>query len=334
MSSQLTCCFYKDVHKSTSDVFSQGYVGKGSLKFSTETKAGDFAVKTATGRAFVKDRKTGNLKEQVSGVVEPTFEWKEHNLKVDGKFSTLAEFTGTISCKPGFLPDSKASLGLNFATTDKKETRVAILPGFDYQHQKFALQFASQLSQSSRPHLATVNVNIQPVDQVYVGGTATAKISEGSPKLKSAEAKIAGSFSDVAVSVGGSYEKCTKGAKKGYHTPRVNYGLLYHHCDSFSLASQGNWDTSGSGGAGPTVSLGAVYKADPNLSFSAKTELGFKSKDEDGKKKDTGVRLGVGATTKLNSNVSATAGVDINVRSLFADAEADHTCGIEFKFKQ
>jgi len=180
-----------------------------------------------------------------------------------------------------------------------------------------------------------VTLNVQPVASVYVGGTATAKVADGAPKLKSAEARLAGSFSDVAVSVGGSYEKCTKGAKEGQLTPRVNYGLLYNLSDSLSVASQGNWDTSGSGGSGPNVSFGALYKVDGNLSFSEKLELGFKSKDEQEKTKDTTVRWVTGSTTKINPNLSATVGVDVNVRSLLGgEGAADHTCGLEFKFKQ
>lgn len=113
---------YKDVHKSTSDVFSQGFVGKSTLKFSTDTRAGDFAVKSATTRSVGKD-KTGQPKEVVSGTFEPSFEWKEYNLKVDAKLSTASDFTGTVSHRPSFFSDSKVSLGFNVAANAEKKAK-------------------------------------------------------------------------------------------------------------------------------------------------------------------------------------------------------------------
>jgi len=213
--------------------------------------------------------------------------------------------------------------------------RTAILPAFEYQHDKFAFQGSGIFSLSDKPHFVTASLNIQPVDHFYLGGSSTLKQNKGKIKVKSAELRLAHTTSDFGIHVAGSLEKCTKGEKEGDLTPRISYGVRYKYSDKTTVGSQGNVDTSFSGGSGPTLSVGSVHKVDEYLSVSAKTEFAFKSKDEKGNQKETGVRLTVGTTSQLNAKTSATVGVDFNVRQLFGSSgEADHSVGVEFKFKE
>lgn len=211
----------------------------------------------------------------------------------------------------------------------------SLLPAVEYQHEKFAVQLSGVVSLSDKAHFATGSINIQPVDRVYVGGSGTLKVTKDKTKLKSAELKVAHTTSDLGFHLAGSLDKCTKGDKAGALTPRVSYGVRYRYSDKITLGSQGNVDTSFSGGSGPTVSVGKVYKVDDNLSVSEKLEFQFKTKDEKGNTKETGVRFTIGTTTQLNSTTSATVGVDFNVRQLFGSSgEPDHSLGVEFKFKE
>jgi len=343
-------CFYRDVNKAAGDLLTQGYVGNSSLKFSTETKAGDFVLKSTASRSFVKNPHNKNeLEETVVASVDPTLECKEHNLKFEGKLSTAADFTGTVSWKPSFLKDSRLSLAgasKEARWTKPVSIRTTVIPALEWQHEKFSTQASATLSLDGRPHIANVNLNVQPVDRLFVGGAGQFKFYDSKPVKASGEGKIAYVASDFSGHISVNWDKNrvadpanTPADKKlfGTNTIKLGYGFWRRFNSQLIVASTGTYDLSAPAGTGPKLLFGAQYKVDPNLTLNAKTEIGIKFPETEGKPaKETAVRFTIGETTNLSSNLSATVGVDFNVRKLLGSKEAkdDHSCGVEFKFKQ
>jgi hypothetical protein len=336
-------CFYRDLNKAPADTLNQGYVGNKSLKFSSETKSGDFGFKTTASRSFQKNTvaKPPSMQEVVVAVVEPSYEWKEHNLKFDAKLSTATDFTGTLSVKPGFLKDSKFALSANQKTPDWKpdaDLRTTLSPSFDYQHEKFAAQVGATVSLNDRPHFANVALNVQPVEKVYLGGAAKFKFCEKETKI-TGEGKLAYVASDLSASLAVILDKNrvpdkegTKDDEKlcGKNTLRVGFGFWHKYNSQLTLAGTANMDLSRPGGKGPEIVVGGAWKVDSNLTITDKVKVTLSSV------KEPEIRYIWGTTTNLTPNASATIGMDFNVQKLRGSEKAadDHSCGVEFKFKQ
>jgi len=212
------------------------------------------------------------------------------------------------------------------------------MPAFDFQHEKFSTQLGAVVSLNDRPNLATVSLNVHPVDRVYFGGAGKFKFSDKDTKI-TGEGRVAYVAPEFSAHVAVVYDKNrvpdakdTRDENKvfGKNTLRLGYGFWHQYNRQLAVASTGTVDLSHPGGKGPEVNVGAAYEVDSNLSLNGKTKIAFTSG------KETEIRLTLGSTTNLTPNVSATIGMDLNVQKLRGSTEAkdDHSCGVEFKFKQ
>jgi len=316
-----TTADYDDITRPTSDFFSKPFPSTKLVKVGTETKADSLTLKTASQRAFIKNRTTGLTEEIYDTTVEPKYELKDLGVVVEGKFQIQNVLSATVS-HSNLVQGLKLSFGGTQDTDDLKVLQKTVNVGGEFSHEKFF--FKGNLGyplEEKRPISLSGNLVVQPVDKVFLGAKFDFKRTSGDePTLqKEVEFKLAGSSGATKGHVTGSLDK-----KVGlFVNHQVNSDLVVGFSGKFELPQKDEDPTK------VVIDVAAQQKVCKHTSVQGKLNVTPPAA------KALGVRLGLAFSHNLpNTGVTATLGADCNVSSFLGiDGHLPHSLGFELKLK-
>jgi len=309
--------FYDDIGKTASDLLGKGYANNGTFKISTETKEEGFSFKTASTRS-VKTDNDGKKHEVINAVIEPKFEWKEHNITFEGKFATANELSVTGSAKDFGVDNSK--LSISAAQRIKADVvEQTITAGVEIQNEMASFKICGGYPLEPRAITTSGSLSVQPIENVLVGVKVDAEFGNGTKTTTKGEIKLAASNEHFA------------GHFVGTHDKKIAFTLYHKLASYWQWGMKIDYDTQ-SDSKGPSLEVGSLYKVDDHCTLQAKTNFDYRYVTK--LKSEHGLRLAIGATQNLNKNVSAVIGADLNVRQLLgAGGSCNHSFGFEVKLK-
>jgi len=328
--------YFDDIAKDQTDLLEKGFPVEGTFKVTAETKASNglsFKNEITRKIASKKDEKTGlsSRSEEIAAVVEPKFDWKEQNVEFTGKFSTnnngpyeagfSAKDLGTNGTKVGLTGVSDRDGWSVKGSASLKNDNVAVKVGAQYPFEDY------------KPIKADGSLVVHH-QNILVGGDVKYELGHQGLDKKNADRKV---FVAAKLGYQGVLAYVTKEHQiHGYYQqniPKGNVqpailGLRWIHNISSALKFTLNANVCKNNTQGAQGIVGAQYLYDEYTTLRSK----FTVKNGDDKD-PTEFRVGLAAAQKINSNLSAVVGSDLNLRKVLGGNEgADHSFGFELKF--
>jgi len=304
---------YKDLNKS-GDLITKSFLTNNSVSITAETKSGDVTVKSSV---------SGDDKKPFASVLEPKYEWKEHDVVFEGKFSTANAFNAKATFK------NVGTDGLNLSVSGdrtikeekkeaKKEAEGALIVS---NAATGGLQFSHEL--------VNLGVDIKlpianPKEKISVAGTLHAKPHpNGSVGLK-VDYVHGGDLTGEGKLVGGT-DQIEGGVSLTYPEKVVGGGFWHSYNSNFQWAASASHPLSTKK---PTeVNVAGNYKFDDFTTLKAKLTAGF----DHGAKPENTFRGAVSIQQKVNLNTTVTVGADVNFNHAFGLGKAGDASSYGFQ---
>jgi len=331
---------YEDIGKDGAELISKGFPNSGSFKLTSETKTPNGVTVTSTGsRSF--ETKDGKTEEKISGIVEPKYEWTEHNTEITGKLSTVGEFELGASLKDLVSKGSKISFtGLQ---SDRDGAAVKVAGAFKNEHvsaklgAKYPFKVKSHVNFNGELTFRYPDYLYWGVDLRYnsaIRGPIELSESEQPVDQHFWNAKV-GLISDahhINIAFEETENKDKKTLKASPVLKTLNLGFFQTINESIKLAF--GFTAEMKNVKGIEFATAGEYKVDKNTALKGKfTVIG--AKDE----ADREFRLGLAVKQLVAEHATVTVGADVNARGLLGGPQAElgsskpHSFGFEVKFQ-
>jgi len=301
--------FFDDIGKDSNDLLNKGFPSLGTYRVIAETKTDNGVSLTATGRRFVKDKVTS-----VDATFEPKVNWKARNVELSGSLNTSAEYTGTVTLKDLGAKGTELAL-----SASSKGGEITTKDTVSYKDDNVATKTTATYSFKDKPIVVDASAVGAYEKRFFGGGNVNYTFAGSSKALLLWGVKAGVDQNDTQAHLfANSTEK---------NNLFVGAGLLHKISSALKLAA--NLTADAKNIVGPSATLGVENKFDDLTTLKTKVNV---QTHTDGSK-PTEARLGLGLKQSLNSNFSATVGLDVNVRQLLGtNAGADHSFGLDLKF--
>jgi len=307
---------FSDIRKEPTDLLNNDFPADGTVKVNVQAKTDDgLTMKATLNRGFKRDKTTG-IKEIVSAVFEPKFEWKKNNLEFNGKFSTQNEFSGGLSVKDIASVGTKVDLTLSQNERDGTNAQVSA----SYKTELFAskLGLTYPFPTGGKKDNKPLKINGELVFQIYkfLVGTNIAFDIEEKVSWKG-EGQVNYSNSSYQVTARGSREQKSDQFLWGF-------SFFKNISPSTKLAIDLETDPAV---LRPTASVAGECQLDDATTVKGKWSVKLAETS-----KQAELRAGLGLKQKVNPHFTAILGADLNFRNLLGDVIGDpHSFGVEIK---
>jgi len=281
-----------------------------------------------------KDEKTNSTSrnEEIEAVIEPKFDWKEQNIEFTGKFSTgqTGPYEASFSAKDLITGGTKVGVtGIN----DKDGASAKLTAS--YKNDNMAVKFSSQYPFEDFKPVKAGGSLVLHHQNVFLGGDAKYEFGHQGLDKKNLDRKV---FVAPKLGYQGILAYATKenqvhayyqhNITKGNTQPAIlGFGWFHNISSALKYALNASVCRNNTRGAQGTVGAQYVYDEHTTLRSKFTVQNGADEKDP------TEFRVGLGASQKINSNLSAVVGADVNVRKILGGNEGcDHSFGFELKF--
>jgi len=302
---------YKDLNKS-GDLLTRNFLGLNSISITSETKSGDVTIKGSV---------SGDDKKPFASVLEPKYEWKEHDIVFEGKFSTANAF----NAKGTFRNAGTEGLNLSVAgdrvvkKDDKKDKKEVVAPAMS-NSATGGLQFTHELVNLS------VDVKIPiaaPQEKISVASTLHARPHPNASVGLKVDYVHGGDLTGEGKLVGGTSQ--IEGGLSVTYPEKVVGGSVWH-----SYSSLFQWAASVSHPLGPekkatVANVAGNYKFDDFTTLKGKLTGNFDAKAENS------FRGAASLQQKINLNTTITVGADININHAFGLGKAGDASSYGFQ---
>jgi len=271
--------------------------------------------------------------EEIEAVIEPKFDWAEHQTELTGKFSTgqHGPYEAGFSVKD--LMSSGSKVGLT-AVNDKDGISAKVNASF--KNDNVAIKASSQYPFEDHKPIKTAGSFVLHHQNFFVGGDAKYEFGHQGLDKKNTDRKV---FINPKLGYQGVLAYATKEqqvhAYYQHNIPKGNVqptivGLGWFHNITSAIKFALNASVCRNNSRGPQGTVGAQYVYDENTTLRSKFTVQTGAEDKD----PVEFRVGLGATQKINSNLSVVIGTDINMRKFLGGNEGvDHSFGLELKFQ-
>jgi len=324
---------FEDIGKESVEFIAKGYPNSGTFKISTETKTPNgVALKATATRSF--DSKG----EKIGAEVEPKFDWKQHDVELNGKLATGGEFEGGIT-----FNEIVKGAKISFTGFQSDSNGNAVKASATYKHEMATLKAGVKFPFKDNTHVNWNGELTVRHENVYAG--ADIRFDQAVPAPSAAEGEQ-------------PKDRLLCNFKAGYVTPdfqvlayaedQVNKdkGTLAQfpilHILSFNfLCAFSNAIKFGFGASvernnirGVELNAGGEYKVDKDTVVKGKFSVVQAQKADDRE-----FRLGLAAKQNITDRVNVTVGADVNARAMLGTPGTTlgntkpHSYGFEIKFQ-
>jgi len=305
---------FSDIRKDPSDLLINDFPADGTVKVNVQSKTADgLTMKATLNRGFKRD-KTG-IKEIVSAVFEPKFEWKKHNLEFSGKFSTQNDFSGGLSLKDLGSTGTKVDVTLSQTERDGPNAQVSASYKTDVVATKFGLTYPFP---SGKKDNKPTKINGELVFQIYkflVGTNITLDIEE----------KVSWKGEGQVNYTNSSYQVTARGSRE-QKSDQLLWGFSFFKNISPSTKLAIDLETDPAV-LKPVASVAGECQLDDATTVKGKWSVKLTETS-----KQAELRAGLGLKQKVSPYFTAVLGADLNFRNLLGDIIGDpHSFGVEIK---
>lgn len=136
----------------------------------------------------------------------------------------------------------------------------SLSPFFTFQNPNAAFKTVVSVS-DVLPSTVSADLNIQPFNNIYLGGSISGKVKQTGSVLQRSELKGTIAFPTSKFSLFSRYDKCfVPGEFRGKLTKKIGYDWWYSPAPHVAVGSKALCDLSFPGNTGPSVTLGGNYK--------------------------------------------------------------------------
>jgi hypothetical protein len=301
----------EDIGKEAKDLLTESYPIDGTVKITSQTKAGCFTPKISLNRQVKRDK--GSVKEIVSAGIEPKYEIKQHKLELSGKLSSLNDLTASASVRDLVAKGSKVEV--SYSRSDKDG--INGIGGVSFKNEVVALK--GKLTYPFTPNKPT-----KIASEVVLHHSAS-NVNVGCGVDVSLEESAHISFEGVLAHF--SKDTHYKGlVRYGLYESSLNWGFSIWR----KLTDNCFWGIdfiTDNNSTKNTLTTGSECKIDDSTIIKGKCKV-TKSKDK------MDYRVGLSLKQKLSPTITAILGTDLNPRSFLGNSEGDpHSFGLEIKFQ-
>eukprot|EP01127_Copromyxa_protea_P022717 TRINITY_DN82_c0_g1_i1.p2 TRINITY_DN82_c0_g1~~TRINITY_DN82_c0_g1_i1.p2 ORF type:complete len:312 (+),score=87.47 TRINITY_DN82_c0_g1_i1:26-937(+) len=269
------------------DLVARNFYSNGSFAINTETKSGDVSFKSVV---------SGDSVKPVSAALESKYDWKEHNLVLEGKVTS----TNSLTAKATY---SKIVPGLSAFLAGEKSVAVkgqdvvvsrSATAGLTYVHEKVHFTTEAKVPVGGNVAL-TGAVHVRAVDNVSVGLKTDYTVG-GAAKF---EGKL----------VGGNNK--TEGAVTFNSEKTVGFSLWHSVNAKYQAAATVSVPSAVEGAkVAPTVvNVAGNYKFDDATTLKFKLNAAIDRTEA----ADHVYRSAISLQQKVNDNVTVSVGTDVNL---------------------
>jgi len=313
---------FSDIGKDSKDLLTTDFPADGTLKVITQSKTPTGVTFKATLNRFFKKDKSG-LREIVSAVIEPKYEWKDPNLEFTAKLATTNEFSAGFSAKDLVLQGSKVEVNGSHSDRDGD---AAQLVG-SYKSPGIAAKVSVGYpfgsvgpKKEKKPLKINGEVVIQYPTNVFLASSVAVDLDTENTSLKG-DGVVGYSQDQWQVTARGSHDR---------KTDATFWGLSFFHKVSDGAKWSLDFDADQAWVRGPIASVGGEYKLDDATTVKGKWAIKLTEQS-----KQSEMRLGLAARQKVSPYFTLTLGTDLNVRSLLGDSIGEpHSFGAEIKLQE
>jgi len=314
--------FYEDIGKESNDLIYKGFPADSVARLIVDTKTPNGISVNATTRRALK-----NNNEVVDVAIETKYDWKDRNVEASTKFTTTDTYEGSVSLKePGSVIGSKLTV-----TGVSNGGNVSLKGGLSYRNENLAVKGNVQYPLSEgAPIVVSGSTVVQYPKSFFWGADVNYSLPHGSSE-RSDKGKgptmnwnAAAGWADESGTQLHAYMKNAAAAKDAKVSCELGIGWIQRISDSVKFAFDFNMDANQI--RDPAATIAGEYKYDSLTTLKSKLLVR--------KVKSTDFRLGLAASHKLSSNLSATIGSDLNMSQLLGSNTGNpHTFGFELKFQ-
>jgi len=282
-----------------------------------------------------KDEKTSltTKNEEIEAVIEPKFDWKDQNIEFTGKFSTGQH--GPYEA--GFSAKDLVTSGTKVGVTGVNDRDgVSAKLSATYKNDNVAVKVSSQYPFEDHKPIKTGGSLVLHHQNVYIGGDVKYEFGYQGFDKKNLDKKV---FFSPKLGYQGILAYATREnqihayhhhniPKPGALQPAI-FGLGFFHNISATLKYALNASICRNSTRGAQGTVGAQYIYDEYTTLRSKFTVQNGAEDKD----PTEFRMGLGASQRINANLAAVVGADVNMRKILGGNEGhDHSFGLELKF--
>jgi len=316
--------FYDEIGKDSNDLITKGFPADSTLKVIVDTQTPNGVNINATARRFLKGT------EQVEVAVEPKYNWKEKNVEASCRFSTSDNYEGTVTVKePGKVAGSKFTL-----TGISGNGTLGVKGALSFKNDNLAVKLNAHYPLSEgNPLKLSGSAAVQYPSKFFWGVDVSydlphEKVSDRSDKTTKVGPVLnwnaAGGWSDENGTQLHTYVQNKPAFKDQKQQSVLGIGWIQKVTDAVKFAFDFNLEANQI--RDPIATVAGEYRFDSTTTLRSKLSVK--------KVKTTDFRLGLGATQKLSSNLTATLGSDLNMSQLLGSSTGNpHSFGFELKFQ-
>jgi len=321
---------FEDIGKEPAEFISKGYPNSGTFKVAIETKTPNgVGLKGSATRSF--DAKG----EKISAEVEPKFEWKQHDVELNGKLTIGGDYEAGVTFNDLLVQGAKVS----FTGFQSDSAGQAVKASTSYKHDQGTLKAGVKFPFKENNHVnwnGELTVRHEDIhagvdvryDQAMVG-----KPENDAPKDRWLFNFKAGYITPKFQAVVFAEDQINKD-KATASTPvlhLLNFNFLYSVTDAVKFAFGSSVERNNVRGV--ELNAGGEYKVDANTVVKGKFTVVQSPKPDERE-----FRLGLAAKQNLTERVNVTVAADLNARAILGTPSSlgstkAHSFGFEVKFQ-
>jgi len=298
------------IGKESKDLLTKDFPADGTFKVSSQSKTNNGLNIKATLNRILKRDKSG-IKEVVTAVVEPKFEYKERNIEFSGKLSTSNDFSGGVIIKE-IVP--KTEIEFKGSQSGKEGVSASLSASYKTKNFSGLLNLSHNLYQKKSPTKLNGELFVEYPTNLFLGTNFTVNLEQENTQLVS-EAALGYNRDNFRVAARGIHS---------FQKEETNYGFSFHH----TLNDSTNWALDFDVAPTPSCTVGAAHKIDNSTTLKGKWNVKLIDPSQQPE-----MRVGMSVVQKLTPNVSATFGTDLNLRALigYESISEPHSFGLDLR---
>jgi len=317
---------YRDLNNKSGDLITKNFLTNNAISISAETRSGDVTIKSTV---------SGDDKKPIAAVLEPKYEWKEHDLGFEAKFSTANAFNAKSTFK------NVGTAGLNFSVAgdrivtevpDTKEGATEnivtisnyVTGGVQYSHElvNFGVDAKLPIAHPKERPSVSASLHAKPIPNASIGFKTD--YEQGGSLV--GEGKLVGGTADIEGGLSVTYPAKLVGVSLWHsYNPFFQWSASFAH----SLAAP----PVGKPPLPTAVNVAGNYKFDEFTIVKARLTAGIDRTT----KAEHGYRGAVSLQQKINPSTTVTIGADVNINQAFGIGNgktgAASSYGVQLAFK-